>query len=58
MKTSEVFVGDYYITGDKAYYDDDGYFWFVGRGDDIILSSGYVYFAQSQLSKCCKAEVN
>ncbi|MBD2823245.1 acyl--CoA ligase, partial [Xenorhabdus sp. 42] len=31
----------YYITGDKAKKDEDGYFWFEGRGDDIIISSGY-----------------
>jgi acetyl-CoA synthetase len=35
------FRGDYYITGDKATMDEDGYFWFEGRGDDIIISSGY-----------------
>jgi acyl-coenzyme A synthetase/AMP-(fatty) acid ligase len=35
-----VFQG-YYYTGDKAYRDEDGYFWFVGRADDVILSSGY-----------------
>ncbi|MDD3154217.1 MAG: AMP-binding protein, partial [Victivallaceae bacterium] len=35
------FVGNYYFTGDKAYQDEDGYFWFVGRSDDIIKSSGY-----------------
>ena len=35
------FRGDYYITGDKAKKDEDGYFWFEGRGDDIIISSGY-----------------
>lgn len=40
-QTSEVFVGDYYLTGDKAYYDDDGYLWFVGRSDDVIISAGY-----------------
>ncbi|XP_066956527.1 acyl-coenzyme A synthetase ACSM3, mitochondrial-like isoform X2 [Macrobrachium rosenbergii] len=40
-QTSEVFVGDYYLTGDRAYYDTDGYFWFVGRADDVIISSGY-----------------
>lgn len=33
--------GDYYITGDQAYMDEDGYFWFDGRKDDIIISSGY-----------------
>ncbi|MBC8382716.1 MAG: acyl--CoA ligase [Candidatus Cloacimonetes bacterium] len=35
------FQGDYYLTGDKAYRDEDGYFWFVGRDDDVIKSSGY-----------------
>ncbi len=35
------FVGDYYITGDRAYQDTDGYFWFVGRADDVIISAGY-----------------
>ncbi|HLR07668.1 MAG TPA: acyl--CoA ligase [Bacillota bacterium] len=33
--------GDYYITGDQASVDEDGYFWFEGRSDDIIISSGY-----------------
>ncbi|KQC03974.1 MAG: acyl-CoA synthetase, partial [Methanolinea sp. SDB] len=37
----EAFVGDFYYTGDKAYVDEDGYFWFVGRDDDVIKSSGY-----------------
>ncbi|MBD3178953.1 MAG: AMP-binding protein [Candidatus Latescibacteria bacterium] len=40
-KTRSVFEGDYYYTGDKAYRDEDGYFWFVGRADDVILSAGY-----------------
>ncbi len=35
------FIGDFYYTGDRAYQDEDGYFWFVGRTDDIIKSSGY-----------------
>ena len=35
------FVNGYYYTGDKAWRDEDGYFWFVGRNDDIIKSSGY-----------------
>ena len=30
-----------YYTGDLAYYDEDGYYWFVGRADDVIKSSGY-----------------
>ncbi|MFD1360733.1 acyl-CoA synthetase MbcS [Lentibacillus salinarum] len=33
--------GDYYVTGDQASKDEDGYFWFEGRSDDIIISSGY-----------------
>ncbi|WP_102028892.1 acyl-CoA synthetase MbcS [Salirhabdus sp. Marseille-P4669] len=33
--------GDYYLTGDQASKDEDGYFWFEGRSDDIIISSGY-----------------
>ena len=39
--TSEAFVGDWYYTGDKATVDEDGYFWFVGRSDDVIKASGY-----------------
>ncbi|WP_321508612.1 AMP-binding protein [uncultured Methanoregula sp.] len=35
------FVNGWYYTGDKVYSDDDGYFWFVGRDDDVIKSSGY-----------------
>src|SRR5690606_32879824 len=33
--------GNYYLTGDQASKDEDGYFWFEGRSDDIIISSGY-----------------
>jgi acetyl-CoA synthetase/medium-chain acyl-CoA synthetase len=33
--------GDWYVTGDRAYVDGDGYFWFVGRSDDVIISAGY-----------------
>jgi acetyl-CoA synthetase len=35
------FVKGWYYTGDKVCRDDDGYFWFVGRDDDVIKSSGY-----------------
>src|SRR5262249_5776689 len=33
--------GDYYLTGDHATRDADGYLWFVGRADDVIISAGY-----------------
>ncbi|HWB12162.1 MAG TPA: acetate--CoA ligase [Pirellulales bacterium] len=36
------FVGDYYLTGDLAKCDGDGYFWFVGRKDDVIKTSGHL----------------
>jgi acetyl-CoA synthetase/medium-chain acyl-CoA synthetase len=35
------FKGAWYLTGDRAVCDEDGYFWFVGRKDDVIKSSGY-----------------
>jgi len=35
------FRGDFYYTGDRAYRDSDGYFWFVSRADDVIITSGY-----------------
>lgn len=40
-RTESSFRGNYYITGDRAKKDKDGYFWFDGRRDDIIISSGY-----------------
>ena len=40
-ENAEKFRGDYYLTGDRATRDADGYFWFVGRSDDVILSAGY-----------------
>ncbi len=36
------FVGGWYLSGDLAYKDSDGYFWFVGRSDDIIKTSGHM----------------
>ena len=40
-KTAKVFVGKYYYTGDKAFFDEKGYWWFVGRADDVIKTSDY-----------------
>lgn len=40
-KTAEVFRNGLYHTGDTAWRDEDGYFWYVGRVDDVIKSSGY-----------------
>jgi acetyl-CoA synthetase len=40
-KQKEVFKHELYYTGDKAYKDEDGYYWFVGRDDDVIKSSDY-----------------
>lgn len=39
-KTSEVECGDFYNSGDRATMDEDGYIWFLGRGDDVINASG------------------
>ncbi|MCF0215736.1 MAG: AMP-binding protein, partial [Fibrobacteraceae bacterium] len=40
-RTKRVFEGGVYHTGDTAWRDENGYFWFVGRTDDLIKSSGY-----------------
>ncbi|MDR1248089.1 MAG: AMP-binding protein [Treponema sp.] len=39
--TKSVWHDDIYYTGDVAWKDEDGYYWFVGRSDDVIKSSGY-----------------
>jgi acetyl-CoA synthetase len=39
--TKKVWQNGIYYTGDTAWRDEDGYYWFVGRADDIIKSSGY-----------------
>jgi acetyl-CoA synthetase len=36
------FVGGWYLTGDLAKRDSDGYFWFIGRADDVIKSAGHL----------------
>ena len=40
-RNAEAHRGDWYVTGDRGIRDADGYFWFVGRADDVILSSAY-----------------
>jgi acetyl-CoA synthetase/medium-chain acyl-CoA synthetase len=40
-ETAAVFRGDWYVTGDRATRDEDGYLWFTGRADDVILSAAY-----------------
>jgi len=39
--TEEKYVNDWWLSGDLAKKDDEGYFWFVGRKDDLITSAGY-----------------
>jgi acyl-coenzyme A synthetase/AMP-(fatty) acid ligase len=40
-ETAAVFRRGWYVTGDRAIRDEDGYFWFSGRADDVILSAAY-----------------
>ena len=40
-KTAKAFNNGYYDTGDMAWRDEDGYYWFTGRSDDVIKCSGY-----------------
>jgi acetyl-CoA synthetase len=40
-KTQSSYRGNYFLTGDRASKDEDNYFWFQGRNDDVIISSGY-----------------
>jgi acyl-coenzyme A synthetase/AMP-(fatty) acid ligase len=40
-ETAEAFHGDWFLTGDYARFDDDGYLWFLGRKDDLINTFGY-----------------
>lgn len=39
--TDEMLLGKYYNTGDMAWCDSEGYYWFIGRNDDVIKCSGY-----------------
>lgn len=40
-KTAQTLRGEWYVTGDRAYRDSEGYYFFVGRADDVIISAGY-----------------
>lgn len=40
-KTNDSYIGDWFDTGDLGYKDEDGHFWFAGREDDLIITSGY-----------------
>ncbi|XP_038618732.1 acyl-coenzyme A synthetase ACSM5, mitochondrial-like [Tachyglossus aculeatus] len=40
-KTNSTQWGDFYVTGDRDHMDEEGYFWFLGRADDVIGSAGY-----------------
>jgi acyl-coenzyme A synthetase/AMP-(fatty) acid ligase len=40
-ETAAVYRGEWYVTGDRATRDTDGYLWFTGRADDVILSAAY-----------------
>ncbi|XJZ28721.1 acyl-CoA synthetase [Bacillota bacterium Lsc_1132] len=41
VKTERAYLGNYFLSGDRAMKDADNYFWFQGRNDDVIISSGY-----------------
>lgn len=40
-KNNSCFIGDFYNTADRAFMDVDGYVFYVGRSDDVIISAGY-----------------
>ena len=40
-RTAACFADGWYLTGDRARHDEDGYFWFVGRSDDLISTAGH-----------------
>jgi acetyl-CoA synthetase len=49
--TQEKFAGDWMLTGDTGLLDEDGYFWFSGRKDDVITSAGY-RIGPSEIEDC------
>ena len=50
-KTQDKFIGDWMRTGDEGYMDEDGYFFFSSRSDDVITSSGY-RIGPSEIEAC------
>ncbi|MCV6615013.1 MAG: AMP-binding protein [Cellvibrionaceae bacterium] len=52
-KTAASYRGDWYISGDRAHIDEDGYFWFVSRNNDVILSAGYRVIPQEVERALC-----
>lgn len=42
MRAQKCFAGEWYLSGDLARRDADGYFWFVGRANDVIKSAGHL----------------
>jgi len=49
--TRDKFIGDWMLTGDAASLDEEGYFWFNGRKDDVITSAGY-RIGPSEIEDC------
>jgi benzoate-CoA ligase len=50
-KSKETFAGDWCATGDQFHVDDDGYYWYHGRTDDMLKVSG-VYVAPAEIENC------
>lgn len=50
-KSKETFAGDWCTTGDQFHVDEDGYYWYHGRTDDMLKVSG-VYVAPSEIENC------
>lgn len=53
-QTAEVFRGPWYVTGDVLRRDQDGYYWFQGRTDDLIKSAGYL-ISPFEIERCLDA---
>lgn len=50
-KSKEVFAGDWCTTGDQFHVDDDGYYWYHGRTDDMLKVSG-IFVAPAEIENC------